>query len=105
MAWGTQNLLRDLSNVEEQKRGERLEGGVLIFGWGASRNGLILLCFASLLDSRGVSRTARNYDLRYAVLLILGFSIHTCAEDQWKGGGGWCGVLGLLAFSFSPSID
>ena len=50
MAWGTQILLRDLSNVEEQKRGERLEGGVLIFGWGASRNGLILL--ASLLDSR-----------------------------------------------------
>ena len=54
MAWGTQNLLRDLSNVEEQKRGERLEGGVLIFGWGASRNGLILLllCFTSRLPGR-----------------------------------------------------
>jgi hypothetical protein len=25
----------------------------LIFGWGASRNGLIVLCFASLLDSGG----------------------------------------------------
>jgi hypothetical protein len=36
---------RDLSSSKR----EGLEGGVLIFGWGASRNGLILL---SLLDSR-----------------------------------------------------
>jgi hypothetical protein len=70
MAWGTLILLRDLSSSKR----EGLGGGVLIFGWGASRNGLILLHFST----PGLFSNCWKYDLRYAVLLILASRTKSC---------------------------
>jgi hypothetical protein len=51
--------------VEQQRRGaQRLEGGVLIFGWEASRNGLMQLHFSTPDFSRvawGIMSSATLY--------------------------------------------
>jgi hypothetical protein len=81
---------------------------VLIFGWGASRNGLILLSLTSLSRLPDFPRTAGNYDLSYAVLLILAFRTKSGGalhEDILvpRINGKVVVFWGLLAFSFSPS--